>query len=185
MSRAESKTARDARQLTYLAAIHEAQQEELRRDERVILLGQDTEANLFGAAEGLVEEFGRGRVRDTPISELGFTGAAIGAAMTGLRPIVDFTVATFMLVAMEQLVSQAAKARYMFGGQATIPVVFRATTSRCRAPCMRSGRPGPRLRFRSTSSATSAEAGCFWPSPLPQPCSSGSDRAAVRRSTWQ
>lgn len=111
--------------LTYLEAIRQAQLEELRRDENVILMGQDTEVNLFGTAGGLVEEFGRNRIRDTPISELGFAGAAIGAAMAGLRPIVDFTVATFMLVAMEQIVSQASKSRYMFGGQATIPVVFR------------------------------------------------------------
>ncbi len=113
------------RRLTYLQAIHQAQLEELRHDDSVILMGEDLESNLFGTNKGYVDEFGRERIRDTPISELGFTGAAIGAAMTGLRPIVDYAVATFMYVAMEQLVSQAAKARYMTGGQTSVPAVFR------------------------------------------------------------
>jgi pyruvate/2-oxoglutarate/acetoin dehydrogenase E1 component len=114
------------RRLTYLAAIREAQQAEMRRDRTVIVLGEDVEAAVFGTTAGFVEEFGRARVRNTPISELGFCGAAIGAAMTGLRPIVDLSIATFMYVATDAIISQAAKTRYMFGGQARIPVVFRA-----------------------------------------------------------
>ena len=112
--------------VTYLAAIREAQLEELRRDDSVIMMGEDLVASLFGTASGFLDEFGPKRIRDTPISEAGFAGAAIGAAMTGLRPIVDFAVSTFLYVAMDQIVSQAAKTTYMFGGQASIPVVFRS-----------------------------------------------------------
>lgn len=113
--------------LNYLAAIAAAQREALREDDRVIVMGEDVRANLYGTAPGFVEEFGLDRVLNLPISEAGFTGVAIGAAMTGLRPIVDFSYATFMYLAMDQLVNQAAKSRYMFGGQASIPVVFRAS----------------------------------------------------------
>jgi pyruvate dehydrogenase E1 component beta subunit len=111
---------------TYLEAIHEAQREELRRDPSVILMGQDLHANLYGAAGGFVSEFGAERIRDLPLSEASFVGAAVGAALTGLRPIVDMTVASFMFVAMDQFVNQVAKTRYMFGGQADVPVVYRA-----------------------------------------------------------
>jgi pyruvate/2-oxoglutarate/acetoin dehydrogenase E1 component len=114
------------RQITFLEAIGEAQREEMRRDPRVFLMGEDVRANVFGTATGFLEEFGPERVRDTPLSEAGFVGAAIGAAMVGMRPIVDFTIASFMYVAMDQLVSLAAKATYMYGGQAQVPVVFRA-----------------------------------------------------------
>ncbi|MCT7657838.1 alpha-ketoacid dehydrogenase subunit beta [Mycobacterium deserti] len=113
--------------MNYLAAIAAAQREALREDDRVIVMGEDVRANLYGTAPGFVDEFGLQRVLNLPISEAGFTGVAIGAAMTGLRPIVDYSYATFMYLAMDQLVNQAAKNRYMFGGQATIPVVFRAS----------------------------------------------------------
>ncbi len=89
-------------------------------------MGEDVRSGVFGATGDLVDEFGPDRVLDTPLSEAGFVGAAVGAAMTGLRPIVDMSVASFMYVAMDQFISQAAKNRYMFGGQANIPVVFRA-----------------------------------------------------------
>lgn len=115
------------RELMYLQAVHEAQAEELRRDPNVILMGEDVRAGVFGTSVGFLDEFGPGRVLDTPISEAGFVGAAVGAAMTGLRPIVDLEIACFMYVAFDQLVSQAAKNRYVFGGQATVPVTFRAT----------------------------------------------------------
>jgi len=113
--------------MNYLAAIAAAQREALREDDRVIVMGEDVRANLYGTAPGFVEEFGLDRVVNLPISEAGFTGVAIGAAMTGLRPIVDYSYATFMYLAMDQLVNQAAKNRYMFGGQASIPAVFRAS----------------------------------------------------------
>ena len=118
-------TDRRPKELRFLQAIQEAQYEEMVRDERVILMGQDLRANVFGAAAGFLEAFGPERVRDLPLSEAASVGMAVGAAMAGLRPIVDLTVASLMFVAMDQFVSQAAKSRYMFGGQATVPVVYR------------------------------------------------------------
>ena len=118
-------TARRPKELRFLQAIQEAQYEEMVRDERIILMGQDLRANVFGAAEGFLDAFGPERIRDLPLSEAASVGMAVGAAMAGLRPIVDLTVASFMFVAMDQFVSQAAKSRYMFGGQATVPVVYR------------------------------------------------------------
>lgn len=114
------------REISYLQAVVEAHFEEMHRDPRVILMGEDVRSGVYGSTGGLVDEFGPERVLDTPLSEAGFVGAAVGAAMTGLRPIVDISVASFMYVAMDQFVSQAAKNRYMFGGQANIPVVYRA-----------------------------------------------------------
>ncbi len=119
-------TATRAKQLGFLQAINRAQTEEMARDERVILMGQDLRANVFGAAAGALEAFGPSRVRDLPLAEAGSIGVAAGAAMAGLRPIIDLTVASFVFGAMDQFVSQLAKARYMFGGQATLPVVVRA-----------------------------------------------------------
>jgi pyruvate dehydrogenase E1 component beta subunit len=115
-----------ARQLSFLQAINEAQTEEMERDERVILMGQDLRANVFGAAEGALDRFGAERVRDLPLAEAASVGICAGAAMTGLRPILDLTVASFVFGAMDQFVSQVAKARYMFGGQARLPLVVRA-----------------------------------------------------------
>ncbi len=110
---------------TFMQAIVEAQAEEMRRDPTVFLLGEGVEHDLYGTATGLFDEFGPKRVRDTPLSESAVIGAAVGAAMTGTRPIVDLAVASFLYVAMDQIVSQAAKIRYMFGGQAKVPVVIR------------------------------------------------------------
>jgi pyruvate dehydrogenase E1 component beta subunit len=98
----------------------------MRRDPHVILMGEDVRSGVYGGTGGLIDEFGPQRVLDTPLSEAGFVGAAVGAAMTGLRPIVDMSVASFVYVAMDQFISQVAKNRYMFGGQANIPVVYRA-----------------------------------------------------------
>jgi acetoin:2,6-dichlorophenolindophenol oxidoreductase subunit beta len=114
------------RQISFLQAIHEAQAEEMRRDPRVFIMGEDLRTNVFGTAAGFVEEFGPERVLNTPLSEGGFTGAAAGAAMVGMRPIVDFTIAPFMYVAMDQIVSIVAKSTYLYGGQAKVPVVLRA-----------------------------------------------------------
>jgi pyruvate/2-oxoglutarate/acetoin dehydrogenase E1 component len=119
-------TAAKAPQLSFLKAINEAQTEEMERDERVILMGQDLRANVFGAAAGALDRFGPARVRDLPLSEAASVGIAAGAAMNGLRPIVDLTVASFVFNATDQLISQCAKARYMFGGQARLPLVVRA-----------------------------------------------------------
>jgi pyruvate dehydrogenase E1 component beta subunit len=114
------------RELTYLQAVYEAQREEMQRDSRVFIMGEDIEASVFGTTTGFIEEFGRERVRNTPLSENGFVGAAAGAAMVGMRPIVDFTIASFTYVAMDQLISITAKATYMYGGQTRVPVVLRA-----------------------------------------------------------
>jgi acetoin:2,6-dichlorophenolindophenol oxidoreductase subunit beta len=111
--------------LTYRMAIADAMRVEMRRDPTVFIMGEDVRSPLWASA-GLVDEFGPLRVLDTPISESGFVGAAVGAAMAGLRPIVDMTICSLMYCAMDQFVSQAAKNRYMFGGQVSIPVVYRA-----------------------------------------------------------
>jgi pyruvate dehydrogenase E1 component beta subunit len=113
--------------VTYLEGIRQAQHEEMSRDPSVFIMGQDLRASVFGTARGFVDEFGPERVRDAPLSEAGFVGAAVGAALTGCRPIVDMTICSFLYCAMDQVVSQAAKNRYMFGGQARIPLTIRAT----------------------------------------------------------
>lgn len=118
-------TARRSGELGFLQAIQQAQYEEMMRDERVILMGQDVRANVFGAAQDFLVTFGPDRVRDLPLSEAASVGVAAGAAMAGLRPILDLTVASFMFGAMDQFISQVAKSRYMFGGQARLPVVYR------------------------------------------------------------
>jgi pyruvate dehydrogenase E1 component beta subunit len=112
-------------QLTYLDAIREAQREEMRRDDSVFIMGEDIVANVFGTTTGFAAEFGLERVRDTPISEAGFVGAAAGASMVGMRPIVDLTLASFVYPAMDQIVSIIAKSRYLYGGQTNLPLVLR------------------------------------------------------------
>jgi acetoin:2,6-dichlorophenolindophenol oxidoreductase subunit beta len=109
----------------FLEAIRDAQFEEMERDPRVFMMGEDLTTNLFGATTGFVEAFGAERVRNTPISEAGFVGAAAGAAMVGMRPIVDITIASFIYPAMDQLISIIAKSRYLYGGQARLPLVLR------------------------------------------------------------
>ena len=115
-----------ARELTYLEAIWEAEHEELERDDSVFLIGEDVKSNLYGTTRGFVEDFGEHRIRNTPLSEAGIVGAGVGAAMAGMRPIVDLTFASFIFCAMDQVISQAAKSRYMFGGQTSVPLVIRA-----------------------------------------------------------
>lgn len=119
------------RVITYRDAIREALAEEMRRDERVFLIGEDI-ADPFGGSFkvtlGLTDEFGPGRVRNAPISESAIAGAALGAALTGLRPVAEIMYVDFTTIAMDQLVNQAAKIRYMFGGQTSVPLVVRTTT---------------------------------------------------------
>ncbi|HJP28417.1 MAG TPA: transketolase C-terminal domain-containing protein [Dehalococcoidia bacterium] len=109
---------------TYMQAITEATIEEMERDPAVFTMGEDLRKSVYGATAGLVEQFGEDRVIDTPLSENGFFGAALGASLCGMRPIVE-TVTSFLWVGMDQLVSQGSKMRYMFGGQAELPVTFR------------------------------------------------------------
>lgn len=121
--------------MSYLGAIGAAQREALESDERVVVIGEDVEANVYGTTGGgksrqdrgdFLQMFGADRIRNTPISEEVIVGAAAGAAMTGLRPIVDLSYSSFLYMAMDQFVNQVAKNRYMFGGQASMPVVFRS-----------------------------------------------------------
>ncbi len=115
-------------QITYREALNQALREELQRDERVFIMGE--EVGYFGGAfkvtDGLLAIFGEKRVRDTPISELTIVGAGIGAAMGGLKPIVELMTINFGLLAMDQIVNHAAKIHYMFGGHAKVPIVIRA-----------------------------------------------------------
>ena len=117
------------RELTFAQAVREALAEEMRRDSRVCIFGEDVaEAGTpFKVLSGLVEEFGAERVVDTPISEAGFTGVGVGAAMTGLRPVVDIMFGDFLTLTMDQMVNQAAKAHYMSGGHWRVPMVMRTT----------------------------------------------------------
>src|SRR3954447_25135458 len=127
------------RQLTYAQAINEAMKLEMRRDPRVILMGEDVVGGatvvgfenedawggVLGVTKGLVQEFGRNRVLDTPITEAGFIGAAVGAAATGLRPIAELMFVDFFGVCWDMIYDQGAKLRYMFGGKASCPLVIR------------------------------------------------------------
>ncbi len=113
------------RTVMYIQAIQEALREEMRRDESVFVIGEDVRAALMGTTAGLLDEFGQKRVVDTPISEAGFTGLGIGAAMAGLRPVVEYEINTLQYVAMDQLTNQMARLRYMMGGQRNIPVTVR------------------------------------------------------------
>jgi acetoin:2,6-dichlorophenolindophenol oxidoreductase subunit beta len=117
------------REITFAEAVREALAEEMRRDPRVFILGEDVaEAGTpFKVLSGLVEEFGKDRVIDTPISEPGFSGIGVGAAMTGMRPVVDLMFGDFITLAMDQIVNQAAKVHYMSGGKLKVPMVFRTT----------------------------------------------------------
>ena len=117
-----------SQKMTYAAAIRQVLQEEMRRDPRVFLMGEDIGiyGGAFGLTKGLLEEFGEERIRDTPISEQAIAGCAIGAALSGMRPVAEFQFSDFMTLAMDQIVNQGAKLRFMFGGKAEVPVVFRA-----------------------------------------------------------
>ena len=121
--------------MSYLGAIGAAQREAMDADSRVIIMGEDVEANVYGTMGGgksradkgdFLQMYGTNRIRNTPISEEVMVGAAAGAAMTGLRPIVDLSYSTFLYMAMDQFINQVAKSRYMFGGQSSMPVVFRS-----------------------------------------------------------
>jgi pyruvate/2-oxoglutarate/acetoin dehydrogenase E1 component len=116
-----------ARELTYAEAIREGLAQAMEADPRVFTLGEDigVYGGAFGVTGDLVHRFGTERVIDTPISELGIAGAAVGAAITGMRPVLEFQFSDFVTLAMEQIVNQAAKIRFMFGGKASVPMVVR------------------------------------------------------------
>ena len=117
-------------EMTYSEALNLALREEMRRDPAVFVMGEDVavwgdRGGVFGVTRGLAEEFGPERVRDTPINEESIVGVAVGAALTGMRPVVEIMYSDFLTLTMEPLVNQAAKLRYMFGGQARVPLVVR------------------------------------------------------------
>ena len=118
------------RQITYAEALNEALREEMRRDPAVFVMGEDVAGwgggGVFGVTKGLVDEFGAERIRDTPISEEAIAAVAVGAAATGSRPVAEIMYVDFIGLAMEPIVNQAAKLRYMFGGKARVPMVIRA-----------------------------------------------------------
>jgi 2-oxoisovalerate dehydrogenase E1 component len=115
------------RELTYRDALNEALHEEMARDASVLVIGEDVgrHGGPMQVCKGLWSQYGDWRVRDTPISEAGFVGLGVGAALTGLRPVVELMYIDFGALAMDQIVNQAAKARYMFGGKARVPIVIR------------------------------------------------------------
>ncbi|MBL6953612.1 MAG: dehydrogenase E1 component subunit alpha/beta [Alphaproteobacteria bacterium] len=115
------------REITYVEALNEAMGAEMARDDRVFVMGEDVgqTGGIFGVTKGLWERFGNDRVRDTPITEVGFTGAGVGAAIAGMRPIVELQIFDFVALTMDMLVNQAAKFRYMLGGGPTVPLVVR------------------------------------------------------------
>jgi len=110
---------------TFVQAINQALSEEMERDPLTFVMGEDVVLSAFGATKGLVDKFGLKRVRNTPIAEAGFVGAAVGAAMAGTRPICEVEFASFFYCAFDQVCNQAAKLRYMSGGQARLPITFR------------------------------------------------------------
>jgi acetoin:2,6-dichlorophenolindophenol oxidoreductase subunit beta len=122
-------TPNTTREITFGKAVNEAIAEEMRRDPRIFIIGEDVAeaGTTFKVLKGLVEEFGKQRVIDSPISEAGIAGLGVGAAMTGMRPIVDIMFGDFMTLAMDQIVNQAAKTHYMSGGKLKVPMVFRTT----------------------------------------------------------
>ncbi|HUY08558.1 MAG TPA: alpha-ketoacid dehydrogenase subunit beta [Candidatus Dormibacteraeota bacterium] len=129
MSSPDPRLVGESRELTMAQAIREAIAEEMRRDESVFVMGEDVaEAGTpFKVLSGLVEEFGTDRVIDTPISEAGFTGIGVGAAMTGRRPVVDIMFGDFLGLVMDQVANQAAKVHYMSGGKLSVPLTIRTT----------------------------------------------------------
>jgi pyruvate dehydrogenase E1 component beta subunit len=129
MSTRSAEAPATTRELTIAQAVNEALAEELRRDETVFIIGEDVaEAGTpFKVLSGLVEEFGAERILDSPISEAGIAGLGVGAAMTGMRPVVDIMFGDFLTLVMDQLVNQAAKVHYMSGGNLRVPLVLRTT----------------------------------------------------------
>jgi len=119
-----------SRRLSYREAVREALREALQQDERVFLMGEDVGhyGGTYAVSKGLLDEFGSERVRDTPLSELGFTAAGIGAALGGMRPIVEVMTVNFSLLALDPIVNTAAMLRHMSGGQFSVPVVIRMAT---------------------------------------------------------
>jgi len=117
-------------ELTYREALHRALKEEMRRDNSVYMMGEDIGVyggafGVFGVSLGLLEEFGEERIKDTPLSESAIVGASLGSALTGMRPVAEIMFMDFITIGMDQLINQAAKIHYMYGGKASVPMVLR------------------------------------------------------------
>lgn len=125
----------EARKIRFVEALREGMRQEMERDERVFVMGEGVgpHGSCFKQTAGFCDQFGQDRCRDTPISELAIAGAAVGAAISGMRPIADLMWIDFMTLATDQIVNQAAKLNYMSNGQVTVPAVFRASTGRIRS----------------------------------------------------
>jgi pyruvate dehydrogenase E1 component beta subunit len=154
-------------ELTYREAVRDALSTAMRQDDDVFIMGEDIAemGGSMGVTAGMLEEFGKERVRNTPISEMALAGTAIGAAMQGMRPVAEIMYEDFMTLAAEQVVNQAAKLRYMSGGQLTVPVVFRTQAApagrRARSTRSSSRRgsctsPGLKVVFASTPKTCAA-----------------------------
>src|SRR5699024_8051798 len=115
------------RDITYSEAVREAMSQEMRKNDDVYILGEDigVYGGAFGVTRGMIEEFGSDRVRNTPISESGIAGTAVGSALTGMRPIAELQFSDFITIALDQMANQAAKIRYMYGGKGKVPLVLR------------------------------------------------------------
>jgi pyruvate/2-oxoglutarate/acetoin dehydrogenase E1 component len=137
-------TEQSTRTLTHLRAMTEGLTEEMERDPTIFVMGQDVEVGTFGLTAGMLDRFGPARIRNTPISEAGEVGAAVGAAMCGMRPWLELNIATFAYPAMDQLVNQVAKNRFLFGGQARMPLVIHMVTyHRSLSAAQHTDRPHP------------------------------------------
>ncbi len=136
------------RELTYAEALREGLRQTMEADSRVFLIGEDigVYGGAFGVTAGLIEQFGAERVIDTPISEATIAGACIGAAMTGMRPVGEIQFMDFVTLSMEQLVLQASKVRFMFGGKASVPMVLRMPSGSGTGRASSSTRPSWRTR---------------------------------------
>ena len=156
--------------ITYRDALNQALREEMQRDPDVFLMGEEVGVyqGAYKVSRGLLDEFGPMRVVDTPITELGFAGVGVGAAMVGLRPVIEFMTWNFALLAIDQLVNSAAKMRYMSNGQVGVPAVFRGPGRRRPAARRRSTRRRSRAGTRTSRASRSS---CPRRRPMPRACS--------------
>ena len=179
------------RRMTYRDAMREAMRDALRADERVFLMGEDVGryGGCFAVSKGLLEEFGPERIRDTPLSESAFVGAGIGAALGGMRPIVEIMTVNFSLLALDQIVNNAATLLHMSGGQLNVPIVIRMTTGAGRSsrPSTRTASKGgtrtsPASRSWHQQPSTTPAACSSRPCSIPTPCSSSSTARSTTRN---
>ena len=164
--------------MRYREALNLALREEMERDENVFLMGEDIGVfqGAFKVTAGLMEEFGEKRVRDTPISENSIVGMGVGAAMAGLRPVVELMTINFSLLALDQVINSAASIRYMFGAQVKVPLVIRMPQG--------AGPPaGARPTRTPSRRSTRTSPACWWPRPPPRPTRAACSRPPSATTT--